>query len=177
MPATSHRRSVNRTVDDATPTRRAISRVDIPASFNLTQSRTWRIDILSIGIGPALAKPKERTQNGPEEVPSPRAISARNGGRFGSESAPVAVGAQALVKLGGVLGQKGLLVDGRLFAGLIPRRSRHWGCLGQKCKANYFAKMFKPDEQSESLLRACRRLSGGCNNLQMVFGLLCLLSL
>jgi hypothetical protein len=46
MPATSHRRSVNRTVDDATPTRRAISRVDIPAFFNLTQSRTWRIDVV-----------------------------------------------------------------------------------------------------------------------------------
>jgi hypothetical protein len=56
MPATSHRRSVNRTVDDATPTRRAISRVDIPAFFNLTQSRTWRIDILSIGIGTLLGK-------------------------------------------------------------------------------------------------------------------------
>jgi hypothetical protein len=62
----------------ATWARRAISRVDIPAFFNLTQSRTWRIDILSIGIGTSLAKPKERTLNRPEEVPSPRAISARN---------------------------------------------------------------------------------------------------
>jgi hypothetical protein len=78
MPATSHRRSVNRTVDDATPTRRAISRVDIPAFFNLTQSRTWRIDILSIGIGALLGKAKEQTLNRPEEAPSPRAISARN---------------------------------------------------------------------------------------------------
>jgi hypothetical protein len=48
-------RSVNRTVD-STPTRRAISRVDIPALFNLTQSRTWRIDILSIGMGTLLGK-------------------------------------------------------------------------------------------------------------------------
>jgi hypothetical protein len=51
IPAASQRRSVNRTVDDATPTRRAISRVEIPALFNLRHSRTWRIDILSIGIG------------------------------------------------------------------------------------------------------------------------------
>src|SRR3984893_11985354 len=50
-PAASQRRSGNRTVDDATPTRRAISRVEIPAPFNLRHSRTWRIDILSIGIG------------------------------------------------------------------------------------------------------------------------------
>jgi hypothetical protein len=59
MPATSHRRSVNRTVDDATPTHRAISRVDIPAFFNLTQLRTWRIDILSIGIGTLLGKSRK----------------------------------------------------------------------------------------------------------------------
>jgi hypothetical protein len=51
IPAASQRRSVNRTVDDATPIRRAISRVEIPALFNLRHSRTWRIDILSIGIG------------------------------------------------------------------------------------------------------------------------------
>lgn len=62
MPATSHRRCVNRTVDDATPTRRAISRVrvDIPAFFNLTQSRIWRIDILSIGIGSPVIDVKNR---------------------------------------------------------------------------------------------------------------------
>jgi hypothetical protein len=55
---TSHRRSVNRTVDGATPTRLAISRVDIPEFFNLTQSRTSRIAILSIGIGTLLGKPE-----------------------------------------------------------------------------------------------------------------------
>ena len=32
------------------PTHRAISRVDIPAFFNLMQSRTRRMDILSIGF-------------------------------------------------------------------------------------------------------------------------------
>jgi hypothetical protein len=97
MPATSHRRSVNRTVDDATPTHRAISRVDIPAFFNLTQSRTWRIDILSIGIGTLLGKaeradPKQagrgaipgRFQLGivSEIISEWWAISFRNRGRF-----------------------------------------------------------------------------------------------
>jgi hypothetical protein len=62
IPAASHLRSVNRTVDDATPTRRAISRVGIPAFFNLTQSRTWRIAILSIGIG---TPPWQNPKSGP----------------------------------------------------------------------------------------------------------------
>jgi hypothetical protein len=70
-PAAAQRRRVKRTVDDATPIRRAISRVDIPAFFNLKQSRTWRIDILSIGIGTSLAKPKERTLKRPEEALRP----------------------------------------------------------------------------------------------------------
>jgi hypothetical protein len=97
MPAASHRRRVKRTVDDATPTRCAISRVDIPAFFNLTQSRTRRIDILPTGIGTSLAKPKERTLTRPEEalpperfqlgfggeiISEPGAISFRNHGRF-----------------------------------------------------------------------------------------------
>ncbi len=68
-PAAAHRSSVRRTVDGATPTGRAISRVDIPAFFNLTQSRTWRIGILSIGIGSlSLAKPGQRTLEKPEEA-------------------------------------------------------------------------------------------------------------
>jgi hypothetical protein len=41
IPAAAQRRSVKRTVDDATPTRRAISRIDMPEFFNRTQSRTW----------------------------------------------------------------------------------------------------------------------------------------
>ena len=96
MPAASHRRSVNRTVDDATPTRRAISRVDIPAFFNLKQSRTWRIDILSIGIGALLGKAERADPKRPEEAFPERfqigivgeiisewwAISFRNRGRF-----------------------------------------------------------------------------------------------
>ena len=64
MSAASQRRSVTRTVDDATPSRRAISRVEIPALFSLKQSRTRRIDILSIGMRSLLgeaerADPKE----------------------------------------------------------------------------------------------------------------------
>ena len=49
-------------LDDATPTRRAISRVEIPALFNLRHSRTWRIDILSIGIGDP---PSQSRKSGP----------------------------------------------------------------------------------------------------------------
>jgi hypothetical protein len=49
-PAASNRRIVNRTVEAAVPTRRAISRLGIPADFNLITSRTWRIANLSVGI-------------------------------------------------------------------------------------------------------------------------------
>jgi hypothetical protein len=49
-PAASNRWIVNRTVEGAAPTRRAISRVAIPANFNLITSRTWRIASLSVGI-------------------------------------------------------------------------------------------------------------------------------
>jgi hypothetical protein len=81
MPAASHRRRVNRTVDDATPTRRAISRVDIPMLFNLKQSCTWRIDILSIGIGTLLGKAERADPKEAGRGASPRAISDRNRGR------------------------------------------------------------------------------------------------
>jgi hypothetical protein len=49
-PAASNRRIVRRTVDGTVPNRRAISRVGIPADFNLITSRTWRIANLSVGI-------------------------------------------------------------------------------------------------------------------------------
>jgi hypothetical protein len=62
--------------------RRAISRVVIPAFFSLTQSRTWRIDILSIGIGtPLLGKAKRADPKQAGRGASPRAISDRNRGR------------------------------------------------------------------------------------------------
>ena len=57
-PAAASRFNVSRTVDDATPTRRAISLPDTPAAFNRSTSRTWRIAILSAGIVPSVAKAK-----------------------------------------------------------------------------------------------------------------------
>src|SRR6202043_877547 len=82
IPAASQRCSVNRTVDDATPTRRAISRAEIPALFNLRHSRTWRIDILSLGIGTLLGKAERADPKEAGRGASPRAISFRNHGRF-----------------------------------------------------------------------------------------------
>jgi hypothetical protein len=82
IPAASNRRIVDRTVDGAAPTRRAISRIGIPADFNLITSRTWRIANLSIGIlVPPFTKLKGGTVAEPEEAASPRATSSRNGGR------------------------------------------------------------------------------------------------
>jgi hypothetical protein len=55
-PATASRFNVSRTVDGATPTRRAISLPETPAAFNRSTSRTWRIAILSAGIVPSRGK-------------------------------------------------------------------------------------------------------------------------
>src|SRR5947199_5335300 len=61
-PAVWKRLSVTRTVDAATPIRRAISRIGTaPTNFNRRTSRTWRMVVLSAGIGSLLWKPKERT--------------------------------------------------------------------------------------------------------------------
>jgi hypothetical protein len=75
-----------RAVDGARLSRRAISRVESPALFNLRQLHTRRIDILSTGRGPSLEKPKERTLKMPEEALPPRANKSRNRGRFPSGS-------------------------------------------------------------------------------------------
>jgi hypothetical protein len=49
-------------LEGATFSRRAISLPDIPAAFKRSTSRTWRIVVLSAGIGPLpWQKPKERT--------------------------------------------------------------------------------------------------------------------
>ena len=96
-PAASNRRIVDRTVDAAAPTRRAISRVGIPADFNLITSRTWRIANLSVGILVHLHKAERRdrigARRGPrhpgrhhpgmvgEIISECRAGSNRNGGR------------------------------------------------------------------------------------------------
>ena len=60
-PAPSKRLNVSRTVEAAMPSRRAISRVEIPAeNFKRMISRTWRIATLSAGIDRSLGMPKER---------------------------------------------------------------------------------------------------------------------
>jgi hypothetical protein len=61
-PAAANRQTVSRTVDGAAPTRRAISRIGIPADFNLITSRTWRIASLSVGIQVA---PSQSRKNRP----------------------------------------------------------------------------------------------------------------
>jgi hypothetical protein len=68
-------------IQSASPIRRAIPRVDIPADFNLITSRTWRIASLSVGIQVPFATPKGGTVSESEETSSPRATSSRNGGR------------------------------------------------------------------------------------------------
>ena len=49
-PALASRLKVDRTVDGATPTRRAISFNPSPAVLKRSTSRTWRIVVLSAGI-------------------------------------------------------------------------------------------------------------------------------
>src|SRR3984893_3380732 len=95
-PALASLFNVNRTVDGATPTRRAISLSWTPAVLKRSTSRTWRIVVLSAGIRSPVQKPKERTLIGPAEAPlterhhpgiageiisERRARSNRNGGR------------------------------------------------------------------------------------------------
>jgi len=88
-PAASKRRIVSRTVEGAVPTRRAISRVGIPADFNLITSRTWRIASLSVGIQVPLCKAERRNRIGARRglvtpgdiIPEWWARSNRNGGR------------------------------------------------------------------------------------------------
>src|SRR5882672_4380658 len=88
-PDASNRRIVSRTVEGAAPTRRAISRLGIPADFNLITSRTWRIASLSVGIQVPLRKAERRDRIGArrgrvtpgEIIPECWARSSRNGGR------------------------------------------------------------------------------------------------
>src|SRR5882672_3150907 len=81
-PAARKRFRVARTVEGATPTRRAISWFDkSPTNFNRRTSRTWRIVVLSAGIRylPWTAKGADLSR--PAEAPTTRAKSSRNGGR------------------------------------------------------------------------------------------------
>src|SRR4029077_17355671 len=66
-PALASRFKVNRTVDGATPTRRAISLSPTPAVLKRTTPRPWRFVVLSAGIRSPVQKPKERTLIGPAE--------------------------------------------------------------------------------------------------------------
>src|SRR5437667_6214894 len=84
------RLSVTRTVDAATPIRRAISRVGTPpTNFNRRTSRTWRMVVLSAGIrsllwtakGADLSRPAEAPDPPGEVIPEWWATSSRNGGR------------------------------------------------------------------------------------------------
>jgi hypothetical protein len=60
-PALASRFKVNRTVDGATPTRRAISFSPSPAVLKRSTSRTWRIVVLSAGI----RSPVQKQWSGP----------------------------------------------------------------------------------------------------------------
>jgi hypothetical protein len=68
-PALASRCNVKRTVDGATPPRRAISLSPTPAVVKRSTSRTWRIMVLSAGIRSPVQKPKEQTLIGPAEAP------------------------------------------------------------------------------------------------------------
>src|SRR6266850_572491 len=114
-PAPSKRLNVSRTVEAAMPSRRAISRVEIPAeNFKRMISRTWRIATLSAGIiapldcqrrDPKQASGGARRHSRPRAalfrsglrhhlvmvggiIPLRRATSSRYDGRLGQESAP-----------------------------------------------------------------------------------------
>jgi hypothetical protein len=73
--------NVNRTVDGATPTRRAISLRPTSAVLKRSTSRTWRIVVLSAGIRSPMQKAKGADPNRPAETPLNRATSSRNAGR------------------------------------------------------------------------------------------------
>jgi hypothetical protein len=74
-PALASRFNVNRIVDGATPTRRAISLSPTPAVLKRSISRTRRIVVLSAGIRSRVQKAKEA------DLIGPAARSARNAGR------------------------------------------------------------------------------------------------
>jgi hypothetical protein len=62
-PALARRFNVCRTVDGATPTRRAISLSPTPAVLKRSTSRTWRIVVVSAGIRSPLQKAKGADPN------------------------------------------------------------------------------------------------------------------
>src|SRR5665647_1612293 len=84
-PAPSKRLNVSRTVEAAMPSRRAISRVEIPAeNFKRMISRTWRIATLSAGIIAPLdcqRRDPKQARGGARRHSRPRAALFRSGGR------------------------------------------------------------------------------------------------
>src|ERR1700682_6197710 len=84
-PAPSKRLNVSRTVEAAMPSRRAISRVEIPAeNFKRMISRTWRIATLSAGIIAPLdcqRRDLKQASGGARRHSRPRAALFRSGGR------------------------------------------------------------------------------------------------
>src|SRR5260370_32227601 len=77
---------ISRTVEGASPRRRAISRVGMPVeNFNRMISRAWRIETLSAGIDRSPGFPKERPKQASGRArhrSRPRAGSFRYGGRY-----------------------------------------------------------------------------------------------
>src|SRR6516165_986809 len=70
-PTAAKRFSVSRTVDDASPVRRAISCLERPAEQRRKISRTWRIETLPAGIKSApRPQPKSRPYAQPAEAPA-----------------------------------------------------------------------------------------------------------
>src|SRR5712664_2015611 len=84
-PAPSKRLNVSRTVEAAMPSRRAISRIEIPAeNFKRMISRTWRIATLSAGIIAPLdcqRRDPKQASGGARRHSRPRAALFRSGGR------------------------------------------------------------------------------------------------
>src|SRR5712691_6630931 len=84
-PAPSKRLNVSRAVEAAMPSRRAISRVEIPAkNFKRMISRTWRIATLSAGIIAPLdcqRRDPKQASGGARRHSRPRAALFRSGGR------------------------------------------------------------------------------------------------
>src|SRR5467141_3435967 len=109
-PAPSKRLNVSRTVEAAMPSRRAISRVEIPAeNFKRMISRTWRIATLSAGIIAPLDCQRRDTLNRPAEalvaIPDPgRHYSVPVGGIFSLWWPPPFLygGRRYLVMMGGL---------------------------------------------------------------------------
>src|SRR5260370_2856541 len=131
-PAPSKRLNVSRTVEAAMPSRRAISRVEIPAeNFKRMISRTWRIATLSAGIIAPLdcqRRDLKQASGGARRDCRRRAALFRAGGRH------------HLVMVGGIIPLRRATssrYDGRLeqesarrpkIPELPRRKTRNYGC-------------------------------------------------